>query len=265
MIESRQSAPEQYRIQVSGAAAQSYSAVSNISAGILGRLSAAASGMQQDRQFRQNGEDTLQGQQQRTQESVEGQAAQSEDALASFTPAFRRGYFVTEASNKINDAKRGLIARVAAMDVGEDPQAIIQETLGGLMQQKEFQDPQVMAQMQPAIQQLRQQALDAHSKAETAELLERQAENVGAMLRTAALDGSLLQPGAMERFAKALDTEDFAYVTRNEFYDQAAGQIVDVLATGEGNIKAPLQVCAEDHRRERHIPMGPQARRRYVG
>ncbi|MCC8537491.1 hypothetical protein ACDH70_06875 [Xanthomonas axonopodis pv. poinsettiicola] len=238
VIESRQSAPEQYRVQVSGAAAQSYSAVSNVTAGVLGRLSAAANGLQQDRQVRQNREDALKGEQQRTQESVEGEAPQPQDALASFTPAFRRGYYVTEASNKLNEAKRGLIARVAALDVGEDPQAAIQETLSGLMQQKEFQDPQVMAQLQPAVAQLRQQALDVHSKTETAELLERQTENVGAMLRTAALDGSLLKPGAIENFAKALDTEEFAFVSRNEFYDQAAGQIVDAMATGEGNIQA---------------------------
>lgn len=236
-VESRQFAPEQYQMSTTGAAAQSHSAVSSITSSVIGRLSAAASGMTQQQLVQRNRDDQIAGQAKRTQETVEGTEAQSADSLASFTPAFRRGYYVTEAANKLSEAKRTLISRVAAMDVGEDPQAAIQETMGSLLEQKEFQDPQVMARLQPAVAEMRQQALDVHNKTETAELLERQTENVGAMLRNAALDGSLMAPGAIDRFAKALDTEEFAYVTRNEFFDQASSQIADVLATGEGNIE----------------------------
>lgn len=230
------SPPEQYRISTTGAEAQSYSAVSIIASGVLGRLSAAANGVTQDRLQQQNREDLTKGAQQRTQETVDGTAAQPEDALASYTPAFRRGYYLTEASNKIDDARRSLVQRVAQMDVGEDAQPVIQETLGDLMKQREFQDPQVMAQLQPKVDQVRAQVLDVRQKSETAELLERQSENVNTMLRSAALDGSLLAPGGLERAAAALDTPEFAYVTQDEFYDSASAQIEDVLASGEGNL-----------------------------
>jgi len=93
-----------------------------------------------------------------------------------------------------------------------------------------------MAQLQPKIAAMRARVLDVRQKSETAELLERQSENVNTMLRSAALDGSLLAPGGLERAAKALDTEEFAFVTRDEFYDSAAAQIADVLASGEGNV-----------------------------
>ncbi|WP_369933923.1 hypothetical protein [Xanthomonas tesorieronis] len=245
VAETRATAPEQYQVQTSGAEAQSYSAVSQVTASVLGRLSAAANGVVQQRAVQQNREDSVAGQAKRTQETVEGTAAQSKDALSSYTPAFRRGYYVSEAANRLSETRLSLTKQLAQMEPGDDPQPIIEQTMGGLLKQKEFQDPQVMAQLQPAIQQMREQVLQVHAKSEVAELLERQSENMTSLARTWVQDGSLRSPEGRTKFREMLNTEQFAYLDHDDADDIISAAYVDLIQSGEVDVTSATEALKQ--------------------
>lgn len=232
-VASRDSAAPQLSVQADLDSSRGYNALSRASLSVLGRLSDTADAVTARRASQQAEEDQTRGAAERTQETVEGAPARTPEDLANETATYRRGYFLTEAVNRLNDAKLSTAKRLATLRPGEDPQPIVEEELGNLLGLPEFQDQAVLKQLAPALQQMRSGVLEFHQKTELAEIFESQVENLREIARADILSGALLTPEGISRFRATLDSEQFAYLSEDEADGVIAEAVAGVLESGE--------------------------------
>lgn len=224
---------EGVRLAVQNTSFDSHRGVSRATQDVIARLGGLAQGIVQDRTTRKFETDAVEGQRARTEEALAGTEARQEDALAGYSHAFRRGYFMTEAANKLTDTRRALHKTLAAMEPGDDPQPVIEEALASMVTDRAFQDPQVMRQITPAVNRLRDEVLSAHQKYEMAEVLTRQTENLTQLARLGIQDGSLRTGEGLEAFYETVGGEDYAYLSRDDANDILSAALVDLMETGE--------------------------------
>jgi len=232
-VASRESSAPRLAVQADLDSSRGHNAISRASLQVLDRLGDSAGRVVAGKTAKSADEDQSKGAARRTQETVEGAPARTAEDLANETATFRRGYFLTEAANRLNDAKLNTSKRLAALRPGEDPQPIIEEELGALMGRAEFQDPTVLKQLAPAIQELRTGVLAFHQKTELAEIFESQVENLREMARADIVSGELLTTEGVTRFRAALNTEQFAFLQEDDADAVIAEAVTGLLETGE--------------------------------
>lgn len=233
VIQSRNSDAPDLRVQADLDSSRGHSAISMASIEALGKLGQVAGRMQQDRAAKKHEEDLAQGQKDRFTETANGAAAQAPETLAERTEGYRRGYFLTEGLNRVNDAKLAIAKEVAMLRPGESADPIIQKHLGTLLEAPEFQDPVILKQLQPTLMQLQQGVAEYHQKVELAEIFDSQQENLRGIARSGVQDGSLLTPEGIARFRQALDTEQFAFLSTDDADDILSNAYVDLIETGQ--------------------------------
>lgn len=221
------------RLAVQNTPYDSHPGISRATQNVISRLGGLAQGIVQDRTARKHDADRTEGASVRTAESLAGIAARDDGGLAEYSTAFRRGYFLTEAANKITDKRRELHKSLAAMEPGDDPQPMVNDALSELVQGREFQDPRVMEQITPAVNRLRAEALTAHQKYEMAEVLTRQTENLTQLARLGIQDGSLRTDGGLSAFYETVGGEQYAYLSRDDANDILSAALVDLMETGD--------------------------------
>lgn len=230
---SRESAEPQLSVQADLDSSRGYTALSRATTAVIGRLGEAASGVNADRLSRRADDEQAKGQRDRTEESLQGASARSAEELRDASEPYRRGYYLTEAANRIQETKLSLAKRLAALRPGDDPQPIIQEEMGGMLSRPEFQDKAVMRQLAPALQQLQGSVLEFHQRTELAEIFESQQENLRELARADILSGELRTPEGVERFRAALNTEQFAYLSPDDADQVISEAFVRLLESGE--------------------------------
>lgn len=221
------------RLAIHSTANDSHRGVSRATQDVIARVGNLAQGIVQDRTARKHDADRTEGARVRAEEALSGTAARADSGLADYSTAFRRGYFLTEAANKITDRRRELHKTLAAMEPGDDPQPIVNDALSELVQGREFQDPRVMEQITPAVNRLRDEALTAHQKYEMAEVLTRQTENLTQLARLGIQDGSLRNDAGLSAFYETVGGEQYAYLSRDDANDILSAALVDLVETGE--------------------------------
>ncbi|WP_408953174.1 hypothetical protein [Lysobacter sp. Hz 25] len=232
------------RVQADLDSSRGHSAMGSVAADVFGRLGAAASRLQADHAVRKDAEDQTQGQKDRTVESLGGTAAQPTESLADKTAGYRRGYYLTEAANRIHTTKLELAKATAGLRPGEDIAPIMQERMTEMLKAPEFQDPAILKEMQPAIQRMQEGVVEFRQKTELAEIFDSQAENLRQIARDGVQDGSLLTPAGVDSFRAALNTEAFAYLDDDDADDILSSAYIDLIETGQidpENAKAALQ------------------------
>ncbi|QWF18696.1 hypothetical protein [Lysobacter capsici] len=232
------------RVQADLDSSRGYSAMGSVASDVFGRLGAAASRLQTDRAVRKDAEDQTQGQTDRTVESLSGTAAQPAETLADKTAGYRRGYYLTEAANRIHTTKLELAKATAGLRPGEDIAPIMQERMAEMLKSPEFQDAAILKEMQPAIQKMQEGVVEFRQKTELAEIFDSQAENLRQIARDGVQDGSLLTAEGVNNFRAALNTEAFAYLDDDDADDILSGAYIDLIETGQidpENAKAALQ------------------------
>lgn len=232
-VANRETSSPQLQVHTTTAALDANRAVSRTTQDVLSRLNGLTTAVVHDRTARQFKADAAEGQRVRTAESLAGTEAAQADGLTGYSDAFRRGYFLTEAANKVSDARRTLHRQLAAMEPGDDPRPVVEAEVQSLLTGREFRDPQVMEQIAPALNRLRDDVLTAHQKHEMAEVLTRQTENLTTLARLGIQDGSLLSAAGLEQFYSTVETEQFAYLSRDDANDLLSSAVVDLLETGE--------------------------------
>ncbi|MGO1069484.1 hypothetical protein [Lysobacter sp. CA199] len=232
------------RVQADLDSSRGYSALGSTAVDVFGRLGAAASRLQTDRAVRKDAEDQTQGQTDRTVESLGGTAAQPAETLADKTAGYRRGYYLTEAANRIHTTKLELAKATAGLRPGEDIAPIMQERMAEMLKSPEFQDAAILKEMQPAIQKMQEGVVEFRQKTELAEIFDSQAENLRQIARDGVQDGSLLTAEGVNNFRAALNTEAFAYLDDDDADDILSNAYIDLIETGQidpENARAALQ------------------------
>jgi hypothetical protein len=233
VIQSRNSDAPDLRVQADLDSSRGHSAISLAAVEAFGKLGAVASRVRQDRAIKKNDEDTTQGQKDRFTETANGAPAQDAAALSERTEGYRRGYFLTEGLNRVNDAKLAIAKEVAMLRPGESADPIVQKHLGTLLEAPEFQDPAILKQLQPTLMELQQGVAAYHQKVELAEIFDSQQENLRGLARAGVQDGSLLTPEGVTKFRQALDTEQFAHLSQDEADDILSNAYVDLIESGQ--------------------------------
>ena len=124
-------------------------------------------------------------------------------------------------------------AETAKLELGEDITPLLRDRFTAMLEAPEFQDPAVLKQLQPAIQAAQENIGAARQKTELAEVFERQGENFRTMARDGIRDGSLRTPAGVKNFRALLDTEPFAYLSKDEADDILSEQYAELFSTGE--------------------------------
>ena len=230
---SRESAITRLAVQADLDASRGHDALSRGAMEVFSRVGDAINRRARTKLAEQADADQTAGAAARTQETVEGKDAQSAEQLAGTTETYRRGYFLTEAANRVQEARLNLSKRIAALRPGDDPRPIIQEEMGSLLTRPEFQDATVRKQLAPALQTMQGQVLELHQKVELAEIVESQAENLRALARADITSGTLRTAEGIQRFRAALNNEQFGYLDEDEADAIAAESFADLLASGE--------------------------------
>lgn len=233
VIQSRTSDAPDLRVQADLDSSRGHSAVSLAAVDALGKLGAVAQRAKQDKDAKRYDSDLAQGQKDRFTETANGAAAQAPETLAERTEGYRRGYFLTEGINRVNDAKLAIAKEVAMLRPGESADPIVQKHLGTLMEAPEFQDPVILKQLQPSLMQLQQGVAEYHQKVELAEIFDSQKENLRGIARAGVQDGSLLTPEGVTRFREALNTEQLAFLSQDDADDILSDAYVDLIETGQ--------------------------------
>lgn len=232
------------RVQADLDSSRGYSAIGAAASDVFGRLGAAAQRIQNDRAAKKFTDDQTQGAKARTVEAVTGTEAQPAQSLAQQTEGYRRGYFLTEAANRIHATKLALAKEAAGLRPGEDVSPIMQQRMAEMLEAPEFQNPAILREMQPAIQKMQEGAIEFRAKNELAEIFESQSENLRQLARDGVQDGSLLTPAGVNNFRAALNTEAFAYLDDNDADDILSAAYVDLIESGRidpENAKTALQ------------------------
>lgn len=232
-IASRTSEQPSLQVHASLDAARGHSAIGQAARSVFARLGEVANRASTDRAIRKDEADTVQGAQDRTAESLAGTPAQPQASLAEQSDGYRRGYFLTEATNKLFAAKAQIAREVAKLEPGKNVAPVVQERFAALLQDSAFQDPQIMRRLQPQIAQAQQEIATERQKAELAEIFERQSENLTEMVRNSIKAGGLRTPEQIASFRAAIDTEEFAYISKDEADDIIAAGYANLFETGE--------------------------------
>ncbi len=232
------------RVQADLDSSRGYSAIGAAASDVFGRLGAAAQRIQGDRAAKKYTDDQAQGEKDRTVESLSGAEVQPAQTLAQQTDGYRRGYYLSEAANRIHATKLALAKETAGLRPGEDVNPIMQQRMAEMLQAPEFQDPAILKEMQPAIQKMQEGVLEFRAKNELAEIFDSQSENLRQLARDGVQDGSLLTPAGVDNFRAALNTEPFAYLDDNDADDILSAAYVDLIESGQidpENAKTALQ------------------------
>jgi len=232
-VPSRNSAQPDLRVQADLDSSRGYSALGAAASDVFGKLGQAAQRIALDRTVRKSDEDTAQGQKDRTVESLNGAEAQTPQSLAEKTAGYRRGYYLTEGANRIHAAKLEIAKEVAGLRPGEDISPIVQKRMASILEAPEFQDPAILKDLQPALQQMQQGVAEYRQKTELAEIFDSQAENLRQMARDGVKDGSLLTAEGVKTFRAALNTEPFAFLGNDDADDILSAAYIDLIESGE--------------------------------
>ncbi len=228
----RQSEAPSLAVQADQSAGNGYSALGAAAADTLSRLGNVANAAVTNRLRKQVDADEAKGARDRTTESLNGTPAQTADALVAQSAPYRRGYFLTEGVNRIQQAKLELTREVAKLRPGEDINPLVQQRMAQLLEAPEFQDPAVLKQLTPALQQMQLGIAEVRQKTELAEIFDSQTENLRELARAGIQDGSLGTPEGIARFRAALDTEPFAFLDKDDADDILASAYADLVETG---------------------------------
>ncbi len=232
-VHSRSSESPGLAVQADQDSARGYSGLGQAAAGVftrLGNVQAARANAKAREDF---DADVARGSADRTSETGSGTAARTQDDLVDATEGYRRGYFLTEGVNRIHQAKRDIAKEVATLRPGEDIAPILEKHTASLLQQPEFQHPDILKQLQPQLQQMQAGVAEYRQKTELAEIFDSQRENLAVMVRNEIASGNLLTPEGFAQFQSALDTEQFAYLDANETADILSEGMVELFASGE--------------------------------
>lgn len=211
---------------------------------VFGKLGQVAQRATAERTAQKFTEDQQQGAKDRTVEVVAGTEVQPAQTLAQQTDGYRRGYYLSEAANRIHATKLALAKETAGLRPGEDVTPIMQQRMAEMLQAPEFQDPAILREMQPAIQRMQEGVIEFRQKNELAEIFDSQSENLRQLARDGVQDGSLLTPAGVNNFRAALNTEAFAYLDDNDADDILSAAYVDLIESGQidpENAKTALQ------------------------
>lgn len=233
MVAARTSSPPELRVQADLNSARGHSAIGAAASDVFGRLGEAANRITLDLTARKFTQDQTQGQKDRTVETLGGADAQAPESLEERTAGYRRGYFLTEAANRLHATKLEAATEAAKLEPGEDINPVIQQRMAEMLQRPEFQDPTILRQLQPAIQAAQEGIVEQRQKTELAEIFERQSENFRTMARDGIRDGSLRTPHGVQAFRALLDTEPFAHLSKDEADDILSEQFAELFSTGE--------------------------------
>lgn len=207
-------------------------AIGSTAVSVFGKLADASARRGHAKAIQKDADDTTQGARDRTAESLAGTPAQQQEALVAQSDGYRRGYYLTEATNKLYAAKMDIAREAAKLEPGEDINPLLRDRFGALLQDTAFQDPQVMRRLQPQIAQAQQEIASERQKTELAEVFERQSENLAEMVRNTIKAGGLRTPEQIASFRAALDTEEFAYVSKDEADDIISAGYANLFETG---------------------------------
>ena len=232
-VASRTSAPPELRVQADLNAARGHSAIGAAASDVFGRLGGVAARISADRTATKFTEDQTVGAKERSTESLAGTPSAAPESLAERSAGYRRGYFLTEAANRLHKTKMEVAAEAAKLEPGEDITPLLRDRFTAMLEAPEFQDPTVLKQLQPAIQAAQEEVGKARQKTELAEVFERQGENFRTMARDGIRDGSLRTPAGVKNFRALLDTEPFAYLSKDEADDILSEQYAELFSTGE--------------------------------
>jgi len=231
-VASRTSEEPGLTVQAAMDSSRGHSALGIVAAGALTKASGVFLGIQADRQKSKNAADDLAGSQRKTEEDIGG-VTDSTALTEEHSVSWRRGYLKNDATLKIRDWQRTVMAEVSKLEPGEDINAILQERSKELLENPEFADPEVRKALLPALNSSVAVVRDAHAKSELSETVMRSEESMMGVMAAGIEDGSLLTPTGMAKVYEYLDSEEFAYLNKADVDKLFARAAVGALETGE--------------------------------
>lgn len=237
-VASRDSRSPELVVHADQSAAGGYQGLSRVAISALGRVTEVA----QQHQALKAVESTDAGALARMEADVTGQPAAGSEQLADQNAHYRRGYLKADAAIRVRDWQADTVKILAQAEPGTDVEEILQARSAELMEAPEFQDPAVKRALAPALMKAQDNARAAWQKIELGEIFERQTESLTEMARQGIKDGSLLSAEGREQLYTALDSEEYAYLNRDDVDKILAGAIAEELASGDVD---PAQVLPQ--------------------
>lgn len=233
VVASRESSAPNLRVQADLDSSRGYSAIGAAAGEVFGKLGQVAQRITTDRTVKKFTDDVEQGKKDREVEAIGGAPAQAQEALTERTAGYRRGYFLSEAANRLHATKLQVAKEVASLRPGESIDPVVEQHMAEMLKAPEFQDAAILKEMQPAIQQMRQGVAEFRQKTELAEIFDSQAENLRQLTRDGIKDGSLLTDRGVSNLRAALNTEAFAYLDDDDVDDILSASYIDLIETGQ--------------------------------
>jgi len=241
VVPERTSAAPALAVQADQSVANSAGALSGVAAQVLGRVANIHARQAALGARKQAVEDQSAGQAARMEEDLSGNARQDDTALAAQSESWRRGYLKTDGALRIRDWQVEAAKELAKAEPGSDIEPTLRASLGSLMQSKEFQDPQVRKALLPAVARAADGVRQQWTEASIKETFVRQEEALTVLAREGMKDGSLLSGNGMETLYANLNSEEYAYLNRDDVDAIVSRAAVDLLASGE---RDPAEVVA---------------------
>jgi len=220
-------------VQTDLGVARGAGALTGTAAAVLGRVANMAGRQAALGAQKKAKEDTTAGQSARMEEDLAGTPRQAAEALAAQSEPWRRGYLKTDGALRIRDWQVEASKQLAKAEPGSDIEPTLRASLGELLAAPEFQDPQVKQALLPAVGRAADAVRLKWTEDSVKETFARQEESLTVIAREGMKDGSLLAEGGMKALYQNLDSEEFAYLNRDDVDAIVARAAVDLLASGE--------------------------------
>ncbi len=240
-------------VQADQDASRGYQALSSAAVGIFGRINDTLQQHQdlvgsvaRENKAKQDKLDEAAGARDRQNEQLSGKPAAALDALAEHTNAYIRGYRKLDGLNRLDDAKGKMLEDISKAEPDADIQPIIQQHLGEVFAQPEFQDPEVRAALTPAIAQVAQDAQETHLKLAHQESIRRTDESLTKVAEGMAQDGTLFTAAGQKSFYALGQNPQFAGYHRSELDEVMANATINILQQGNADPKKALEFLKQD-------------------
>ncbi|WP_445392380.1 hypothetical protein ACUDTL_16845 [Stenotrophomonas pavanii] len=222
-------------VQADQSVARGAGALSGTAAAVLGRVANMAGRQAALGAQTKAVEDTTAGQAARMEEDLSGAPRQAAEALAAQSEPFRRGYLKADGALRIRDWQLDASKELAKAEPGSDIEPMLRAKMGELLANPEFQDAQVRKALLPAVARATDAIRLKWTEDSVKETFARQEEALTVIAREGMKDGSLLADGGMKMLYDNLNTEEYAYLNRDDVDSIVARAAVDLLASGERN------------------------------
>lgn len=234
-VAARTSSEPTLTIQADQSVARSAGALSAAASGVLNRVATMAGRQAALGAQKQAKEDAAAGQAARVEEDLSGTQRRAAEDLAQQSENWRRGYLKTDGALRIRDWQVDAAKALATAEPGSDIEPVLNAKLAELMQAPEFQDSQVKQSLLPAVMRATSAVRQQWTEASIKETFVRQEEALTVLAREGMKDGSLLSAEGMEKLYANLNSEEYAYLNRDDVDAIVSRAAVDLLASGERN------------------------------